>query len=459
MGPATMPEAKPSSTRKLHFFTIVAQNYLAYAFVLGDSVLRHHPDAAFSIFLVDDVDHHWNATLTARRFHPVYPDDIPLQGYRKFVFQYNVTEASTGVKPFVFRALFENGAASVIYLDPDMLVFRRFDEVLFALDDSQIVLTPHICSPAPDDLFPGERALMSSGVYNLGFLALRHGPSSQRFLHWWCQHLQRECIAESDAGLFVDQKWVDLVPGSFDAVHILRNPAYNIAYWNLHERKLQHRDESFFEQNSSEPVALLHFSGFQLDDLDSICKYTARNPLGDGLHKKRHTLSSRPDLAAPFHLYKELLLAAGAERFAKLPYAFGTYDNGEPISDLERAMFRTSPVWRDNPADPFEIGEGSFHNACRNAGIRAATPNAKDSAQPPAEKYSSYMHLIQMFLKSCLFVLGPRKYLQFAKYMRHQLLPSNHSFLLEGRTPNGVAPPGNHPVSTSAPQIEGTSAR
>jgi hypothetical protein len=301
------------------FFTIVAQNYLAYAFILGESVLHHHPDATFSIFLVDDVDQHWKSSISARGFQAIYPEEIPLPGYRKFVFQYNVTEASTGVKPFIFQALFERGAERVIYLDPDMLVFRRFHEVLATLNDFQIVLTPHICSPAPDDRFPGEKALMSSGVYNLGFLALSRGESSRCFLDWWCQHLKRECIAESDAGLFVDQKWVDLVPGSFAAVCILRNPAYNIAYWNLHERTLQQRGAAFFEQNSNLPVALMHFSGFQLHDLDSICKYVARNPLSDGLTKKRHTLSSRPDLAGPFHLYRGLLIAAGAARFAKHP--------------------------------------------------------------------------------------------------------------------------------------------
>jgi len=41
----------------VQFVTVVAQNYLAYALVLGDSVLQYHTDAAFSIFLVDDVDH------------------------------------------------------------------------------------------------------------------------------------------------------------------------------------------------------------------------------------------------------------------------------------------------------------------------------------------------------------------------------------------------------------------
>jgi hypothetical protein len=447
------------------FFTIVAQNYLAYAFVLGDSVLQHHPDATFSIFVVDDHDHHWKPAIEARGFLAIYPETLLLRDFRKFVFQYNVTETSTGVKPFVFQALFGRGARKVIYLDPDMLCLRRFDEVLSALDDFNIVLTPHICSPVPDDQFPGEKALMSSGVYNLGFIALRRSETSKQFLHWWCHHLERECVAESDAGLFVDQKWVDLVPGAFDGVFVLRSLAYNIAYWNLHERALTERNGLFLEQHSGEHVALIHFSGIQLHDLHSICRYVARNPLSDGLQKKRHTLSSRPDLARPFHLYKELLLAAGAERFSKIPYAFATYDNGEPISDLERALFRTSVEWRDAAVNPFQTGNGTFHDACRSAGIRkAAGCKVEYSPQRPAQ-YATHMHVIQLFLKCCLLILGPQRYLQFAKFMRHQLLPSNHAFLIEGQTPEPDSselprrPQRRAPVSGKAQQIQGSSAR
>jgi hypothetical protein len=37
-------------------------------------------------------------------------------------------------------------------------------------------------------------------------------------------------------GMHVDQNWVNFAPGMQDGVFILRDPAYNIAYWNLHER-------------------------------------------------------------------------------------------------------------------------------------------------------------------------------------------------------------------------------
>src|SRR5438105_1249589 len=86
-----MTEPTCQQNSATHFFTIVAQNYLAHAFVLGESVLRHHPEAMLSIFLIDDKDRRWKPAIEARGFRVIYPDEIPLTDFRKFVFQYNIT--------------------------------------------------------------------------------------------------------------------------------------------------------------------------------------------------------------------------------------------------------------------------------------------------------------------------------------------------------------------------------
>ena len=426
-----MTEKHTAQSAGTQFVTVVAQNYLAYALALGESVARFHPDAHFSIFLVDDVGRHWKLLIESRGFRAIYPEEIPLPDYRKFVFQYNVTEACTGVKPFVLQMLIERGAENVIYMDPDTLCFRRLDEIFAALGQYNIVLTPHICSPAPDDYYPGERDFLKSGIFNLGFIALRRGRTSTDFLRWWASRLALECVQEPDAGLFVDQKWMDLAPTCFDGVCILRNPAYNIAYWNLHERFLEERAGVFYESQSGIPVAFMHFSGIIPGNLEQITKYVQRNPIGWSQQKKRYTLHERPDLSGPFQKYDQLLAASDTEEFSRIPYGYAAYDNGETISQLERSLYLKSEVWRDADADPFSAQPGSFWNACRKAGVRAGSlPGSRRTAQETAKAYGLPMRFIEFALKCCLRVLGPERYLDFAKYMRHQFLPSNHGFLL-----------------------------
>ena len=62
-------------------------------------------------------------------------------------------------------------------------------------------------------------------MYNLGFLAL--GGDVSGFLDWWQERLSWDCVIAPDQGFFVDQRWMDFVPGCFDHV-ILRDPSYNV---------------------------------------------------------------------------------------------------------------------------------------------------------------------------------------------------------------------------------------
>lgn len=421
----------------LEFFTIIARNYLASGLVLGESVLRYHPEATFSVFLMDDPDHVWQPSLEARGFRVIYPDQIPLHDYRKFVFQYDVTEASTGVKPRVFQSILDRGVEKAIYLDPDILCFRRFDEVLAALDEYCIVLTPHTCSPVPEGLSPDEREFMTAGVYNLGFIAVRNSQETRRFVGWWGDRLARECLLERDAGLFVDQKWVDMVPACFDRVFIMRDPAYNIAYWNLHERTLEERQGDFYEARSGKRVAFVHLSGFSPGETNLVCKYVPGNPLSHSIAKKRYSLSERQDLVPLFKKYAEMLSSSKMEDFSNIPYAYSTYANGELISKLERSLYLTSPLWQEADVDPFATGPESFWQACRRAGVRASKGQRPGAADKVVGKYRRHMRVIEFLLRLGVRVLGPDLYVAFAKYMRHQLLPQNQGFLLKAATHNG----------------------
>jgi hypothetical protein len=416
--------------QRIEFFTIVARNYLAYAYVLGDSVKRYHPEAGFSIFLMDDVINEYSAEIAAKGFGLITPAQIQLPNYRQFVFKYNVTEASTGVKPFVIQRLLDAGADKVIYLDPDILCFRRLDEVIAALDTAAIVLTPHSTSPLSDEYFPDDYLFLASGVYNLGFIAVRNSAVTQRFIAWWRERLTNGCLDLIEKNLFVDQKWIDLVPAYFEDVLILKSLAYNIAYWNLHERRIYQEGDTLYVAPTDEPVAFLHFSGMVVDSTEQISKYGPRSPFSQT--KKRYSLQDRPDLVEPFKQYSQLVLAAGLKRYAAIPYAFNTYLNGEKISQMERALYYTSPEWQQSDLNPFAVTANSFWRACRKAGIRQATSSGQQGGTGDlGSNYLFAFKFIQVLLRIVARLLGPEMYAKFAKYMRQQLLLINQEFMLK----------------------------
>lgn len=146
------------------------------------------------------------------------------------------------------------------------------------------------------------------------------------------------------------------------------------------------------------------------------------------------TLTGRPDLAAPYHEYARLLAQAGHARYSALPYAYGAYENGEKISGLERILFWTLTRRPAVAALPFAVGPRSFHQASRAAGIRPGV-GAGGQMVGPEQQLSRGVRLliglIHLALRLLVRMMTPDRYVQFAQYLRKQLLPENQRFLLK----------------------------
>jgi hypothetical protein len=133
---------------------------------------------------------------------------------RSFVFRYDIMELNTAVKPFMFQHLLGMGHQTILYFDPDIQIFSRLDQILESLQDgASFVPTPHLCAPAEGSAYPDDIGILRAGVYNLGFLGVHACPEADSILAWWGRRLQYQCLDAQDIGIFVDQKFMDLVPG------------------------------------------------------------------------------------------------------------------------------------------------------------------------------------------------------------------------------------------------------
>ena len=261
--------------------TIISRNYLAHARTLAHSFRQFHPDAPVFVCLVDRVD---GAFDPAREpFELIEAHALGIRDFEAMAFQYDVMELNTAVKPFVLeQLLFERGVEQLLYLDPDILVLSPVSWLFDQLDRASILLTPHATRPYEDAKLPGEHLLLQTGAYNLGFIGVAATAQARSMLRWWQGHCHDECAVRPEEGLFVDQKWVDLVPSFYPETRILRDPGLNVAYWNLHERQV---DSLAPPRCNGEPLYFFHFSGFKIDALDAVSK-----------HQNRFRLEERPDL-------------------------------------------------------------------------------------------------------------------------------------------------------------------
>lgn len=320
--------------RPLAILTIVSSNYLHFARTLMQSVAAQHPEADRYCVIVDRETR--QARALVKEFQVLELGEIGLPDGDDFLFQYNILELNTAVKPWAIETLFERGYRQVFYIDPDIAVYRPLNEVLQAFSTgADVVLTPHLLSPMTDDHHPAELDIRCAGTYNLGFCALSDSANTRALLDWWQGKLRRDCIIATNSGIFVDQSWMDLVPAMFPNVCVLRHPGYNVAYWNLAQRSVE-RQGKIITVNG-EPLVFFHYSGLN-----------PREPLSVSKHQNRFILEELPPAAIGLiEDYCASVIANGIERYQDIPYGFGTYEDGTPILDADRIIFRNSEQLRE----------------------------------------------------------------------------------------------------------------
>lgn len=324
-------------------FTIASKNYISYARVLMKSFLSFHSDCDCFVLLVDKIEDYFDPSKEV--FHTVEIEQLDFTERERFIFKYSIMELNTAVKPFFFDHLFRKfNYGKVIYFDPDILILKDLRALFEILDSHSIVITPHCTSPIPDDGKQlSEIDIMRAGCYNLGFIALSKYEGVRGFLKWWQDRLYKYCYSAPEMGLFVDQKWIDLVPALYDGVHILKHPGYNVAYWNLHERILEVADGQY--RVNGKPLTFFHFSGIDMNNFGRISKY-----------QNRYRLCDIENLKELFTEYSDMVISADYHKTKRWPYFYGYFDNGVRIPDIARRLYSSHADQRSF-GNPFETAK------------------------------------------------------------------------------------------------------
>lgn len=308
---------------KLCIVTIVSGNYLAYARVLGGTLQRHVPDADFRVLVVDRPSTAIRMAADESGLNITFATDIGISDIERIAYKYDIVELNTALKPTFLKRMFSEGFSHVIYIDPDIQLFAPLIPIFEAMETASIILTPHALRPVLDGKRPSDLDFLRHGTFNLGFIALRDSEQTRDMLDWWESRCLSLGFDDKASGIFVDQKWIDLVPSYFDSVHILRYPGCNVASWNLHEREINWTGAHYTV--NGELLVFFHFSGVVAD-----------NPYELSKRQSRHKISPETPLAELVAGYCQSLNDAGHATLSKLPYSFGTLDDGTPITKLMR---------------------------------------------------------------------------------------------------------------------------
>ena len=156
---------------------IATRNYLPYAKVAISSFLAHHPEFQVYVLVVD------GETKDAELFqeeHFVSIADLNLEHISWFAAKFTANELSNVLKPS-FMLYLSDFVERVIYLDVDIFVFSRMQELMELTTAHSLAVIPHMFDllPQPDRyyLHPTRGEIFYSGLFNAGCFGINISES------------------------------------------------------------------------------------------------------------------------------------------------------------------------------------------------------------------------------------------------------------------------------------------
>ncbi|TCL87255.1 hypothetical protein C8J38_1342 [Rhizobium sp. PP-WC-2G-219] len=333
-----------------HVFTSCSFSYINRARVLARTLKRFHPDWQIWLVMVDKVPPGLDFDLNNEDFdHFLDLDDLYGEDHAGWIFGLDIVEACTAVKGRASQVIMsEDDCSELIYLDPDIALFNNIHPVVKFLEEYSIILTPHQVDPEPRNsrlaIQDNEIASLQYGVFNFGFFAVKNDLEGKRFIQWWDERLHDWCHDRLDVGLFVDQKWANLVPCFFDGVKVLRDPGYNVASWNVSGRKMKF-DENGTALINGNPLRFYHF--------------TKLGPVGDGMTQRY--ARDNTEIYELWWWYREEVKKMTSDAVPKGWWKYNCFEDGIKIPKIIRELYRSRRDLQDAFSNPFLTGTGSFY--------------------------------------------------------------------------------------------------
>jgi hypothetical protein len=352
----TSDPVRRAENAPLHVFTSASVNYLPKVRLLCESVRRFHPEAIIHLALADERPP-WLATAGEPFDDILELAQLDIPNWRRWAFTHSIVELSTAIKPFALGHLMRRpGCETVLYFDPDMVLFSRVDDILSMLEHGNLALTPHQNKPEQtlEAILDNEVASLKHGVFNLGFIGVRNGDEGRRFAAWWGERTYHLCRADVSNGLFTDQKWLDFAPIFFEGVAIIKSSRHNVATWNLTTRRLTGSFDAGFTVDG-EPLGFYHFTGFD-----------------SGAHRIMALKNAAASDAAHALIawYARKIEIAAGDPISAWPWAFGTFSDGSAIGAGHRWLYRERTDLQTAFPDPFDArpDRPTFRAWCESEG-------------------------------------------------------------------------------------------
>lgn len=242
------------------FCTIITSNYFPYAVALYKSLLAIHSSERLIVLVVDDgilpLSSDDYAGITILKIDDIYNylgADILFNNYS----DRQEDALRWAFKPLFLAYLLEQGFQKVIYTDCDIFFFNDYELLFNELETAHVILTPCWRTTDYEQSEEEFNALYTDGLFNTGFVGVN--SEGMPAMRWWLHVCTYKIEVNPEKGLYVDQKYLDVLPIMFDHIKIIKHKGCNVAFWNQHLCKRTPKDNEVWI-NGEYPIIFMHIT-------------------------------------------------------------------------------------------------------------------------------------------------------------------------------------------------------
>ena len=240
------------------FCTIITADYYPHALALYKSLKKYDSDVLLQVLVSDGglpSEVHGDAGMCIIPVSTLQSYSLTGSLYEKYA-HINRDHFRWSLKPILISYLLEAGFEKVLFADCDIFFFNNYQFLFEALDHAAIILTPHWYSTNPAEDENGFVQLLTTGYFNAGFIGSnRNGLPA---LQWWANACHYSMGKHQAAGIYDDQRYLDLLPLLFKGVEIINHKGCNLGGGNYDECKRILVEDTLLI-NGKDPVIFVHF--------------------------------------------------------------------------------------------------------------------------------------------------------------------------------------------------------
>jgi hypothetical protein len=199
---------------------ISTPDYLAQTLASLNTAKKYGGNADCHILVVTTKDISVQAAIFAKR--GIHLSNLLSVPAAPVTGKYSGDQLRWALKPYFLKHLLRK-YKNIVYLDNDLLFLSDWSWLWRDIETHDFTLTPQ------------RRTLFSTntwtdGTFNAGFVGVSRG--GYHGLTMWAELCQWKCEVNHKEGLFVDQKYLDMIP-TMCRCKIVDHPGCNVAGWNV----------------------------------------------------------------------------------------------------------------------------------------------------------------------------------------------------------------------------------